>query len=83
MMKLEGALFPWRFRLMVALLGLMVAAICWRAALSARTKSRMRSAVPSSTQRVASAAQSGEGMTETARSACPSAKPACGSGATA
>lgn len=30
MMKLEGALFPWRFRLMVALLGLMVAAICWR-----------------------------------------------------
>ncbi|UST61567.1 MULTISPECIES: penicillin-binding protein 2 [Pseudomonas fluorescens group] len=29
-MKLEGALFPWRFRLMVALLGLMVAAICWR-----------------------------------------------------
>jgi cell division protein FtsI (penicillin-binding protein 3) len=32
MMKLEGALFPWRFRLMVALLGLMVAAICWRPA---------------------------------------------------
>ncbi|MNB56312.1 Peptidoglycan synthase FtsI precursor [compost metagenome] len=30
MMKLEGALFPWRFRLMVALLGIMVAAICWR-----------------------------------------------------
>ncbi|SIR42999.1 peptidoglycan synthetase FtsI [Pseudomonas sp. B10] len=30
MMKLEGAMFPWRFRLMVALLGLMVAAICWR-----------------------------------------------------
>ena len=30
MMKLEGALFPWRFRLMVTLLGLMVAAICWR-----------------------------------------------------
>ncbi|MFW9078393.1 peptidoglycan D,D-transpeptidase FtsI family protein [Pseudomonas sp. P2757] len=29
-MKLEGALFPWRFRLMVALLGMMVAAICWR-----------------------------------------------------
>ncbi|MDX9670921.1 MULTISPECIES: peptidoglycan D,D-transpeptidase FtsI family protein [unclassified Pseudomonas] len=29
-MKLEGALFPWRFRLMVALLGVMVAAICWR-----------------------------------------------------
>ncbi|QYY84885.1 MULTISPECIES: peptidoglycan D,D-transpeptidase FtsI family protein [Pseudomonas] len=29
-MKLEGALFPWRFRLMVALLGIMVAAICWR-----------------------------------------------------
>ncbi|MBP5949697.1 peptidoglycan D,D-transpeptidase FtsI family protein [Pseudomonas sp. P42] len=29
-MKLEGALFPWRFRLMVTLLGLMVAAICWR-----------------------------------------------------
>ncbi|MBV4470580.1 MULTISPECIES: peptidoglycan D,D-transpeptidase FtsI family protein [Pseudomonas] len=29
-MKLEGAMFPWRFRLMVALLGLMVAAICWR-----------------------------------------------------
>ena len=30
MMKLEGAMFPWRFRLMVALFGLMVAAICWR-----------------------------------------------------
>ena len=30
MMKLEGALFPWRFRLMVALLGVMVAAICGR-----------------------------------------------------
>ncbi len=30
MMKLEGALFPWRFRLMLALLGVMVAAICWR-----------------------------------------------------
>ncbi|WP_339432215.1 peptidoglycan D,D-transpeptidase FtsI family protein [Pseudomonas sp. EA_65y_Pfl2_P78] len=29
-MKLEGALFPWRFRLMLALLGVMVAAICWR-----------------------------------------------------
>ena len=30
MMKLEGALFPWRFRLVVGLLGVMVAAICWR-----------------------------------------------------
>ncbi len=30
MMKLEGALFPWRFRVMVGLLGVMVAAICWR-----------------------------------------------------
>ncbi len=30
MMKLEGALFPWRFRLVVGLLGIMVAAICWR-----------------------------------------------------
>ncbi|MFJ4251658.1 MULTISPECIES: penicillin-binding protein 2 [Pseudomonas] len=29
-MKLEGALFPWRFRVMVGLLGVMVAAICWR-----------------------------------------------------
>ncbi|MFJ4197602.1 MULTISPECIES: penicillin-binding protein 2 [unclassified Pseudomonas] len=29
-MKLEGALFPWRFRLVVGLLGIMVAAICWR-----------------------------------------------------
>src|SRR3990167_5045986 len=30
MMKLEGALFPWRFRLVLGLLGIMVAAICWR-----------------------------------------------------
>ena len=30
MMKLEGALFPWRFRLVVGLLGVMVAAIAWR-----------------------------------------------------
>jgi cell division protein FtsI (penicillin-binding protein 3) len=30
MMKLEGALFPWRFRLVLSLLGLMVAAISWR-----------------------------------------------------
>ena len=30
MMKLEGALYPWRFRVMVGLLGVMVAAICWR-----------------------------------------------------
>ena len=30
MMKLEGALFPWRFRLVLGLLGVMVAAICWR-----------------------------------------------------
>ncbi|WP_429547861.1 peptidoglycan D,D-transpeptidase FtsI family protein [Pseudomonas frederiksbergensis] len=29
-MKLEGALFPWRFRLVVGLLGIMVAAIAWR-----------------------------------------------------
>jgi len=30
MMKLEGALYPWRFRLVLALLALMVAAIAWR-----------------------------------------------------
>jgi cell division protein FtsI (penicillin-binding protein 3) len=30
MMKLEGALFPWRFRVVVGLLSVMVAAICWR-----------------------------------------------------
>ncbi|CAM2931504.1 penicillin-binding protein 2 [Pseudomonas fluorescens] len=30
MMKLEGALYPWRFRLMLGLLALMVAAIAWR-----------------------------------------------------
>ncbi|GLK89172.1 peptidoglycan D,D-transpeptidase FtsI family protein [Pseudomonas turukhanskensis] len=30
MMKLEGALYPWRFRVVLGLLGLMVAAICWR-----------------------------------------------------
>jgi cell division protein FtsI (penicillin-binding protein 3) len=30
MMKLEGALFPWRFRLVLGLLGVMVAAISWR-----------------------------------------------------
>ncbi|MDD5442332.1 MAG: penicillin-binding protein 2, partial [Pseudomonas fluorescens] len=29
-MKLEGALYPWRFRLMLGLLALMVAAIAWR-----------------------------------------------------
>ncbi|XKV51184.1 penicillin-binding protein 2 [Pseudomonas sp. nanlin1] len=29
-MKLEGALYPWRFRLMLALLALMVGAIAWR-----------------------------------------------------
>ncbi|MFL8986618.1 penicillin-binding protein 2 [Pseudomonas sp. QLc11A] len=29
-MKLEGALFPWRFRLVLGLLGIMVAAIAWR-----------------------------------------------------
>ncbi|WP_178082225.1 MULTISPECIES: penicillin-binding protein 2 [unclassified Pseudomonas] len=29
-MKLEGALFPWRFRLVLGLLGVMVAAISWR-----------------------------------------------------
>jgi len=29
-MKLEGALYPWRFRLVLALLALMVAAIAWR-----------------------------------------------------
>ncbi|MGZ7459484.1 peptidoglycan D,D-transpeptidase FtsI family protein [Pseudomonas sp. Ma2-10] len=29
-MKLEGALFPWRFRLVLGLLGVMVAAIAWR-----------------------------------------------------
>lgn len=30
MMKLEGALYPWRFRLVLALLALMVGAISWR-----------------------------------------------------
>jgi len=30
MMKLEGALYPWRFRLMLGLLALMVGAITWR-----------------------------------------------------
>ena len=30
MMKLEGGLFPWRFRLVLGLLGIMVAAIAWR-----------------------------------------------------
>ncbi len=30
MMKLEGALYPWRFRVVLGLLGIMVAAICWR-----------------------------------------------------
>ncbi|KDD65941.1 cell division protein FtsI (penicillin-binding protein 3) [Pseudomonas sp. BT76 TE3572] len=30
MMKLEGALFPWRFRLVLGLLGVMVVAIAWR-----------------------------------------------------
>ncbi len=30
MIGLEGALYPWRFRLVLALLGLMVAAIGWR-----------------------------------------------------
>ncbi|WP_407074088.1 MULTISPECIES: peptidoglycan D,D-transpeptidase FtsI family protein [unclassified Pseudomonas] len=30
MMNLEGALYPWRFRVVVGLLGIMVAAICWR-----------------------------------------------------
>lgn len=30
MMKLDGALFPWRFRLVLGLLGIMVAAISWR-----------------------------------------------------
>ncbi len=30
MMKLEGALYPWRFRVVVGLLGIMVAAISWR-----------------------------------------------------
>ncbi len=30
MMKLEGALYPWRFRLMIGLLALMVGAIVWR-----------------------------------------------------
>ncbi|UXZ25412.1 penicillin-binding protein 2 [Pseudomonas sp. YeP6b] len=29
-MKLEGALYPWRFRLMLGLLALMVGAIAWR-----------------------------------------------------
>ncbi|WP_166569189.1 penicillin-binding protein 2 [Pseudomonas sp. R5(2019)] len=29
-MKLEGALFPWRFRVVLGLLALMVGAICWR-----------------------------------------------------
>ncbi|BBR52488.1 peptidoglycan synthetase FtsI [Pseudomonas guariconensis] len=30
MMKLEGALYPWRFRVVIALLALMVGAIAWR-----------------------------------------------------
>ncbi|WP_256737440.1 penicillin-binding transpeptidase domain-containing protein [Pseudomonas sp. dw_358] len=30
MMKLEGALYPWRFRVMIGLLSIMVAAISWR-----------------------------------------------------
>jgi cell division protein FtsI (penicillin-binding protein 3) len=30
MMRLEGALYPWRFRLVLALLALMTAAIVWR-----------------------------------------------------
>ena len=30
MMKLDGALYPWRFRVLVALLGIMVGAIVWR-----------------------------------------------------
>ncbi|EIK98037.1 penicillin-binding protein [Pseudomonas sp. M47T1] len=30
MMKLEGALYPWRFRVLVGLLGIMVGAIVWR-----------------------------------------------------
>ncbi|MFS0828606.1 peptidoglycan D,D-transpeptidase FtsI family protein [Pseudomonas phoenicis] len=29
-MKLEGALYPWRFRVVIALLAVMVGAICWR-----------------------------------------------------
>ncbi|WP_177328468.1 peptidoglycan D,D-transpeptidase FtsI family protein [Pseudomonas sp. 10-1B] len=29
-MKLEGALYPWRFRVVLGLLALMVGAICWR-----------------------------------------------------
>ncbi|WP_299832080.1 penicillin-binding protein 2 [Pseudomonas sp.] len=29
-MKLEGALYPWRFRVVVGLLAVMVSAICWR-----------------------------------------------------
>jgi cell division protein FtsI (penicillin-binding protein 3) len=30
MMKLEGALYPWRFRVVVGLLVMLVLAICWR-----------------------------------------------------
>lgn len=30
MMKLEGALYPWRFRVVIALLAVMVGAIAWR-----------------------------------------------------
>src|SRR5690606_39618938 len=30
MIRLEGALYPWRFRLVLVLLGLMVGAIAWR-----------------------------------------------------
>ncbi|MFJ4112717.1 peptidoglycan D,D-transpeptidase FtsI family protein [Pseudomonas sp. NPDC089758] len=29
-MKLEGALYPWRFRVVIGLLAFMVGAICWR-----------------------------------------------------
>ena len=30
MMKLEGALYPWRFRVVLGLLAVMVSAIAWR-----------------------------------------------------
>ena len=30
MIRLEGALYPWRFRLVLVLLALMVGAIVWR-----------------------------------------------------
>ena len=54
----------------------------WRAAVSARMKRRIVSAVPSSIQRVASAAVIGEAITQSARIAALNDQPARASGAT-